>query len=182
MRDYGAIHTSFWTNPDMQNLPGMAKLLAVYLLTEPHTNMLGCFRLPIGYVSTDLNWTNDRVLEAFKLLSANGFATYDQKSHWVFIHNYLKWNPIDNPNQGKSLQRLFEQVQQESNIYQPLVFSLLANPHYLSGGFKHRLETLAEPFRKGSETLPEPFRNQEQEQEQNQDPDQEPNQEQAKPT
>jgi hypothetical protein len=54
MRSYGSVHTKFWINSDVQLLSPNAKLLALYLLTSPHTNMLGCFRLPIGYVVEDL--------------------------------------------------------------------------------------------------------------------------------
>lgn len=48
MREYGSVQTQFWPDLALQNLSTHAKLLAVYLLTGPHTNMLGCFRLPTG--------------------------------------------------------------------------------------------------------------------------------------
>ena len=41
----------------MRRVSDDARLLALYLLTGQHTNMIGCFRLPDGYVSEDLAWT-----------------------------------------------------------------------------------------------------------------------------
>ena len=69
MRDYGKVHTSFWISDGMRRVSDGARLLALYLLTGQHTNMNGCFRLPDGYVSEDLNWTSERVAKGFKELA-----------------------------------------------------------------------------------------------------------------
>ena len=61
MRDYGKVQSSFWTSADTCKLSDDGKLLSLYLLTGPHSNILGCFRLPIGYVSDDLGWGFERV-------------------------------------------------------------------------------------------------------------------------
>lgn len=67
MRDYGLVSSQFWITPDLQSISSDAKLLGVYLLTSPHTNMLGCFRLPIGYISEDLRWDKTRVEQGHDL-------------------------------------------------------------------------------------------------------------------
>jgi hypothetical protein len=93
MRDYGKVHTSFWISDGMRRVSDDARLLALYLLTGQHTNMIGCFRLPDGYVSEDLNWEPERVSKGFDELSKNGFATRDSASKWVLILNFMRWNP-----------------------------------------------------------------------------------------
>lgn len=55
MRDYGKVYTRFWLKQNVLSWSDSAKLLGLYLLTCPHCNLLGCFRLPIGYVASDLN-------------------------------------------------------------------------------------------------------------------------------
>jgi hypothetical protein len=110
VRDYGKLQTSFWTSDDIRCLSDDGKMLAAYLLTSSHTTLIGCFRLPDGYVSEDLGWTNERVSEAFRNLSDNGFITRDPSSKWLLIHKFLRWNDIENPNQGKSAVKLFSQV------------------------------------------------------------------------
>ncbi len=160
MRDYGSVHTCFWSNSDIQALSDQAKLLALYLLTGPHTCMLGCFRLPIGYICEDLKWSSETVSKRLGELFQIGFATHDSTHNWIFIHQFLTWNSIENPNQGKSIRRLFEQVPIKSIFFNKLTTVLLAHDKHLE-----------EPFRNSLQTLSKPLRNQDQEQEQEQEQD-----------
>lgn len=158
MRNYGSVHTRFWSNPEILKLSDQAKLLGLYLLTGPHTNMLGCFRLPLGYICEDLKWGCETVSQRLAELQAISFATYDLAQGWVFIHRFLEWNSIENPNQGKSIRRLFEQVPPITLFFSRLVATLLIHEKYLEQPFKGCLQTLSKPFR-----------NQEQEQDQEQE-------------
>lgn len=162
MRDYGKIFSTFWTSDSTRTLSDNGKVLALYLLTGPHSNIIGCFRLPDGYVAEDLGWNPQTVSEGFTELFRKGFATRDSGSKWVIINNYLKWNPLENPNQTKSALRAFEQVP-DSCAVKPL---LARSIHDHANRFLNGLESILAPFLNGSETLSEPFRNQEQEQEQ----------------
>lgn len=166
MREYGSVQTQFWSDSSLQNLSTHAKLLAVYLLTGPHTNMLGCFRLPLGYVSEDLKWDGETVCKAFAELAQIGFLIRDTESNWILISNFLDWNPIENPNQGKSLSKLFKRVPHQSTIFKPLVKILLDQTKYLDEGFQNHLATLPQPFQNQKQN-----QNQEQDQEKNQEQD-----------
>lgn len=110
MRDYGKVHTSFWSSDDMRHLSDDAKMLALYLLTGQHTNMIGCFRLPDGYITEDVNWPFERVSKGLDELSKEGFITRNSRSKWVFITNFMRWNTIDNVNQAVSALKLFEKI------------------------------------------------------------------------
>ena len=110
MRDYGKVHTSFWSSDDMRHLSDDARLLALYLLTGQHTNMIGCFRLPDGYITEDVNWPIERVSKGLLELSQRGFITRNPKSKWVFITNFMRWNAIDNVNQAVAALKLFGQI------------------------------------------------------------------------
>lgn len=103
MRDHGRIATAFYRSGDIRGLPDSWKLLAAYCLTGPHSNMAGVFCAPDGYVGDDLEWASERVQEGFGELDRKGWATRCQQTNWVVIHKYLKWNPIENPNQAKGL-------------------------------------------------------------------------------
>lgn len=142
MRIFGSVQSCFWSNPDTQELNDQSKLLAIYLLTGPHTNMLGCFRLPDGYITEDLKWANDAVTSALNNLSAINFLTRDPFFSWLVIHDFLKWNPVQNPRQGTGIQRLFEQVPRKSTVWKPLVKGLITYGKYLDDGFRNSLETI----------------------------------------
>lgn len=148
MKDYSKVFTSFWTSADIRKMPEDARMLALYLLTSPHSNMIGCFRIPDAYVADDMQWGSERVSKGFAELYANGFATKGA-DHWCVIHNFLKWNPIENPNQGIAAARQFEQVPVSSPAK-----SLCANALSLYAG---KVDPASyEPFRNPTATLPEP--------------------------
>lgn len=101
MRDYGKVHTSFWTSETTRSLSEDGRALALYLLTSPHSTIAGVFRLPDGYVCEDMQWTTERVSEGFRNLELKGFANRCETSKWVWIRKFIEWNPPENPNQRK---------------------------------------------------------------------------------
>lgn len=166
MREYGRLHTSFWTSEDIKKLGDDGRLLAAYLVTGPHSNMIGAFRLPDAYVAEDLGWTAQRVSEGFRNLFRNGFATHDRVSKWVVVHRYLKWNPIENPNQAKAAVKLFEQIPVTAAKHW-IALALSEYPDWIHAS---RVERFLNP----SATVGEPSRNQDQDQDQEQDQEQDP--------
>ena len=110
MRDYGKVYTRFWLKQNVLSWSDSAKLLGLYLLTCPHCNLLGCFRLPIGYVASDLNWEEQQVAKALNELEQDQFLIRCEESGWTLIRSFLKHNPIENPNQGKAAFRLLKDV------------------------------------------------------------------------
>lgn len=160
---YGKLYGCYWTSPDIVSLPIETKAIGAYLLTTEHGNMIGCFRLPIAYAVEDLRISSGTVSKGFENLSERGFIVYDSLLSWVLIKNFLKWNSIENPNQGKAAAKLVNDVPRNSSIYAPLTQILKSNPANFPDGFLNGLETLTEPFR-----------NQEQEQEHYQQPQPQP--------
>lgn len=110
MRDYGKVNSSFWTSESIRSLSDDGRMLSLYLLTSPHANMTGCFRLPDGYVCEDLQWDKNRVSEGFEELSRNGFAIRDKATRWVLIPGYLEWNGFENPNVAIAALKLFRDI------------------------------------------------------------------------
>ncbi len=116
MRDYGKVQTEFWEHPGVRRLSTEAKLLYVYLLTGPHTNMAGCFKAPAGYIADDLGWVSDTVSKGFDELSAEGFATTDADSRFVLVHGFLKFNQIANPKMAIGMMKWFREVPDASPL------------------------------------------------------------------
>jgi hypothetical protein len=102
MRDYGKVHTTFWSSSTMRKLSEDGRTLALYLLTSPHSTIAGVYRLPDGYVCEDLQWPSERVAKGFAELLSNGFANRCETTKWVWICKHLDWNQPENPNQRKS--------------------------------------------------------------------------------
>lgn len=155
MRDYGKVHASFWTSSTTRELTESARMLALYLLTSPHSTIAGVFRLPDGYVCEDLQWDAETVAKGFSELLAKGFANRCETTKWVWVCKHLEWNPPENPNQRKSALKVALSVPDECAWKQ--AFMRVCGP--LLGA-----ENIDSP--NPSVTVAKPFPNQEQEQEQ----------------
>lgn len=145
MRDYGRVYSAFWQSPEMRAFSEDGRTLALYLLTSPHANLIGCYRLPDAYAADDLIWSSERVREGFAELQANGFVSRDESSKWVLIHKYLKWNGFENGNVAIAAQKAFDQVP-ASPLKAMLAGALLEFGGHLKEPFANHLATLAKPF------------------------------------
>jgi hypothetical protein len=155
MRDYGKVHTRFWSSDTIRGLTDDGRLLAMYLMTSPHSTIAGVFRLPDGYVCEDMQWTPERVAQGFAELFAKGFGNRCETSKWVWVTKHLEWNPPENPNQRKSAAKVALSVPDECAW--KLDFMRVCGPSL-------GIETPQKP--NPSLTVVKPFPNQEQEQEQ----------------
>lgn len=88
MRDYSKVTSAFWTGATGRALRGdpQAQLLALYLLTSPHANMIGVYYCPIAYMAHEIGSTTEGASEALLRLEKVGFCTFDQVSEVVFVH------------------------------------------------------------------------------------------------
>lgn len=149
VRTYGRVESTFWQSESIRALPEDGRTLALYLLTCPHGNLLGAFRLPTAYASDDLKWEVPRLLAAFDALSGSGFVTRDPNSQWVVIHEFLKWNPWENPNVAKSAEKVFGTVPRGTLKFL-VAGALLAFGQHMGEGFTNACRmvtgTLREPF------------------------------------
>jgi hypothetical protein len=126
MREYGKVYSSFWTSEDIRGMSEDGRTLALYLMTSPHGNMLGCFRMPNAYAAEDLQWPSERVSNGFAELSRNGFVTRCERTYWIVIHKHLKWNKLDNPNMGTAAAKLFDTITAPHSVKALLVQAIRA--------------------------------------------------------
>lgn len=107
---YTRIKSRFWADEKTRTWDDQTRYLALYVLTSPHNNILGCYVLPKLYICEDLNWSLEQLSKPFAKLLEDGFIKYDELNRLVLVVNYLKHNPIENKNQaigaGKQLREL----------------------------------------------------------------------------
>src|SRR5690348_12693492 len=88
MRHYSLILPPFWTGTTGKALRAAGKdirILATYVLTCEHANMLGLYRLPVLYAAEETGLKRREVISAFKQLKAIGFADYDEATEFVWV-------------------------------------------------------------------------------------------------
>ena len=96
----GIISRSFWRHNEIRKLSTDAKLLCTYLLTSPHHELIGCYYLPLEYIAADLKWNPKQTKQAADLVSGCGFAIWCPVTDYVLVPKWLRYHPIQNPNQG----------------------------------------------------------------------------------
>ena len=95
---YRPIDARFWTDPKIRELNLADRHAFLYLLTNPHTNMLGLYRLPLPYMADDLQQSLNTCRTVVERLSNANLIVYDQPNGMVFVRHFLKYNLIKGNN------------------------------------------------------------------------------------
>lgn len=149
MREYGQVQSAFWQSTDAQAFSDGGKLLALYLLTGPHANGIGCYWLPNGYITADLGWVANDVDGAFAELSGNGLGNGSCNGFAyrfegvVFIPKFLKWNKIANPNVASARFAEFDALS-NTESKRRVARAMLEFCHHWNAVQKQVLETVAQ--------------------------------------
>lgn len=93
MRDYGRVYFRFWTQGTGKQLRGdpEAQVVATYLMTCAHSNMIGLYRLELGLVALETGLTREAVVRCMGRLEQIGFALYDDGAEIVYMPHGAKY-------------------------------------------------------------------------------------------
>jgi hypothetical protein len=167
VRDYGVVSPKFWTGKTGKKLRENrdAQVVAMYLMTSPHSTMTGVFYCPLTYISHDTGCSFEGASKAIRCLIEEGFCLYDYDLDTVFVVTMASWQI------GRSLKpddkRVMGLRRDVENMQSPLLrnkfLSVYGDAFNLSDLFSERV----------LEAPSEPLRSQDQDQEQDHEQDQE---------
>lgn len=88
MREYSKVYPRFWTGGTGKLLRGDvdAQLIAMYLMTSPHANMIGVYHCPIMYMAHETGLTIEGATKGLARLIEAGICTFDALDDVVFVH------------------------------------------------------------------------------------------------
>lgn len=95
--NYGKVHNAYWESETIDALSDRAALLGLFLISGPHRNAIGCFKLGVGAISDNPrfgNWGIEGVSEALAEMERRGFIVRDQRTGWTYVRNALKHDPV----------------------------------------------------------------------------------------
>lgn len=164
MRDYGKVSPQFWIGPTGKALRGNAhaQLLALYLMTSPHSNMVGVFHCPVLYMAHETGIPFEGASQALQRLIEAGFCTYEWDSETVFVHRMAAYQV------GEALSPKDNQVKGIQKDYEKMAPALIKQAFYAIYSVAFHLPPSEDNQRK-TEAPCKPLASQEQEQEQEQD-------------
>lgn len=88
MRDYAKVSPQFWIGATGKKLrtSGMeAQIVAMYLVTSPHANMLGLYYLPKMYLAHETGLPIKGASKGLRRSIEAGFCHYDEASEMVWV-------------------------------------------------------------------------------------------------
>ena len=163
MRDYAKISPQFWigsTGKALRKAGAEAQIVAMYLMTSPHANMLGLYWLPELYIAAETGLTPEGASKGLRRAIEAGFCKYDEASEMVWVVEMAKYQIADRlepaDKRCKGIQKDLDTL--PNNPFSKEFVELYASAFHLKK---------ASP----SEAPSKPLRSQEQEQEQEQEQD-----------
>ena len=118
MRDYSKVNGQFWTGKTGKALRGdaQAQIVALYLVTSPHSNMIGVYHCPILYIAHETGLPIEGASKGLQRLIEGEYCTYDEASDTVFVHEMAKYQIGEslspNDKQVKGVQKQFDNLPQ----------------------------------------------------------------------
>ncbi|VVE27355.1 hypothetical protein PCO31111_03472 [Pandoraea communis] len=164
MRDYSKVGPQFWIGPTGKKLraAGMeAQIVAMYLLTSPHANMLGLYYCPVMFIAHETGLGLEGASKGLQRAIEADFCQYDEASEVVWVMEMASYQV------GEALKANDLRVKGVQNEYA----SLPENP-YLARFYEKYSEAFCMSSCRGNnspfEAPLKPLQSQEQEQEKEQ--------------
>ena len=94
MAIYRTVQLSFWTDPKIDDeFTPEEKYFYLYLLTNPHTNICGCYEISMKQMCRETGYNEDTIGRLMKrMVSEHGVVEYSKKTKEVLIPNWHKYN------------------------------------------------------------------------------------------
>ena len=163
-RDYATVSPSFWTGATGRALRGdhNAQIIAFYLITSQHSNMIGVFHCPPIFIAYETGIPIDEVLRALQRLASIGYCEYDAERELVWVCEMAKYQIAEQlkPSDKRVIGISKEFTKIPDCKIKKSFYSRYKDAFYLPDGSPE-----SSPFKAPSK----PLRSQEQEQEQEQD-------------
>jgi hypothetical protein len=105
------INTVFWDDSYIANLDPSEKLIFIYLITNPCTNISGIYQIPIKRIALDTGIDKDMVLKILERFSKDNKAHY--KDGWIKVVNFIKHQNIKSPCIVTAIENELENVPEE---------------------------------------------------------------------
>ena len=94
MAIYRNIHMTFWNDTKvMDDFTPEDKYFYLYLLTNPNTNLSGCYEISIKQISNEIGYTKETVENLIKRFSEmHKVIVYNKENKEILLLNWYKYN------------------------------------------------------------------------------------------
>jgi hypothetical protein len=174
MRDYGSVSPQFWIGRTGKGLRGQveAQLVALYLMTSPHANMIGVFYCPLDYIAKETGLGMEGASKGLQCLIEAQFCRFDEASEEVFVARMAAFQIGEqlDPKDKRCIGVARELEKVSSDVLRTAFHALYSTAFHLPDPTPPETQKSA----RATEGASKPHRSQDQDQEQKQDQKQEP--------
>ena len=97
MAIFRKIHTSFWSDPFIQDLDNDHRLFYLYLLTNDKTKQCGIYEISKKQIAFELGMSIDRVSKLLAYFIKSGKIMYSEGTKEIALKNWMKFNGSTSP-------------------------------------------------------------------------------------
>lgn len=141
MAIYRNIQMSFWTDTKIvDDFTPAQKLLYLYLMTNPHTNLCGCYEISFKQVVNETGLTYKQIKDAFKALQEDHkVIIYSEDTKEVLIVNWSKYNWTASEKYRKPLEK--EIVSVKDTVFRQYLIDLFNGVGTVSIPYPYGMDT-----------------------------------------
>ena len=113
---YRTISLSFWTDTKiMDKFTPKDKLFYLYLMTNPHTNLCGCYEISKSQMSMEIGYTKEEIAELInKFEKEYNIIKFSTETSEIILFNWHKYNWTSSPKFKKPLKEEIKKIKNES--------------------------------------------------------------------
>ena len=94
MAIYRMVQMTFWTDTKVvDDFTPEDRYFYLYLFTNPHTNLAGCYEISIRQMSIELGYSKDTVRKLLdRMMNVHDVVSYSEKTKEILILNWWRYN------------------------------------------------------------------------------------------
>lgn len=108
------ISSKFWEDSKIEEFSPEDRYAMLYLLTNPLTNLCGCYEISIRRMSRDLGYNMESVSVILDRLIASRVVQYDFETNELLIKNWSRYNWNQSPKLEKPLVESIERIKSKN--------------------------------------------------------------------
>lgn len=129
MAVYRTIQLSFWTDSKVDDeFTPEDKYFYLYLLTNPHTNICGCYEIGEKQCSRETGYNTETISRLlYRFEHVHDVIRYNAKTKEVLILNWHKYNWTKSEDLKRAVSKVAEKI--KTDAFREYIFSLLEGSH-----------------------------------------------------
>ena len=116
MAKYRNVYMSFWTDTKViDEFTPEDKFFYLYLMTNPHTSLCGCYEISLSQMSAEMGYTKDSISKLInRFMMVHDIIRYDYHTKEIIILNWHKYNWTDSEKTMIGVQKGIDSIKNET--------------------------------------------------------------------